>query len=582
MQPSLVKPLLSSENDLPGVVNPFASASVPSGNVPIGSGQRFKSPPITAFRSIPSAVSSEKPRFGIPVQPTIPGKVSSNAASAKVTNFPFGVGAKLDKIPSVPVTSNAAFVDAPRIPKPPEPALAKPSPAPPAAKKPAEVVIIDDSDSEDDTPKITVVPAKPMAAQREEIIVDEIDDEDEAHANEGSGMRDNIRSGSPSPTKQQMVQQASSVEEVDENVSKGGVPLRHNGNRFGGTLAIPNGLHAPFKTTSPVVPSPLRQVSLPPSDGEDLSSTEDEDEPRLDATPDTTKVASANGMDVSVTIKGSEPPKLAGIEANTPKARALQLPLRALTVYEIVARDQLATSREDAARGSAEARSKAKATVKSLPTSELPKFDLFAAPPSTSSSQSPSPPMSAASGKSFDWAAAGLKPPSSAASSAGGSAEWVCGTCACKSPASADKCVVCEAPRVVSGASTPKVVNSTTPTTPNPPEVIQAFDWAAAGLKPNVPSSGTEWTCPVCSVKSPLTSAKCIACEEPQPKSSSKLPTPAVSPSPSAGSHGSFNWAAAGMKAPEPNAGGKWACEICMISNDASASQCAACESPRP
>ena len=105
-------------------------------------------------------------------------------ASGKVTTFPFGIGAKLNKIPSLPVTSNTAFIGAPRIPKPPEPALVKLLPTSPhAAKKPAEVVIIDDSDSEDDTPKIMV---KPMATQREEIIIDELDNEGEAHANEGT------------------------------------------------------------------------------------------------------------------------------------------------------------------------------------------------------------------------------------------------------------------------------------------------------------------------------------------------------------------------------------------------------------
>ena len=539
----------------------------------------MKSPPITAFRSMPNAVSIEKPQPGLPsARPKAPTKVAPGPAKVTKQAFSFGAGANLGKFPSIPVTSNIAFVEAPKVQKPSESASPSPPQLAAAPKKPDEIVVIDDSDSEDDSPKVTVVASKPKAPQMEEIIVEEVD-EDTAHEN---GADENMRSHSPIK-----VQQAVSVEEVDGNANKGSMPLRSNGSRFVGTLAIPNGLHGPFKTTSPVVPSPLRQVSLPPSDEDNLSSTEDENEPKQMDTLDTTKVASANGVDVSASIKGPEPQReqkpAASIEVGTPKTRALQLPLQALTAYEIIARDQLTTIRTDAAQGPTAAHTKAKAAVKSLPASELPKFDLFASLPSApSSSQGPSPPISATSAKSFDWTAAGLKPPHPAASSLGASAEWVCDTCSCKSPASADKCVVCEAPRAVPGDSTPKVADASTPIPSPHPNVSKGFDWAAAGLKPSPPASGTEWTCPVCSVRSPATSAKCIACEEPQPADLSKLSTPAISPSPSTGSQGSFNWAAAGMKAPDPIAGGKWACGVCMISNDASAPQCAACESPRP
>ena len=517
-----------------------------------------------------------------------PTKVLSSSKATKTVKPSFGFGPNLDKIPSAPVTTNMALVEALRVQKPSKPSLTKSAPTPPLPampKKRPEIVVVDDSDSESDTSKITVAPAKPKAPKREEIIVEELDNEDEV---DEDGADENMRSGSPSPSHSptKPAQHPFLVEEVDENTNRSGIPLRSSGSRFGGTLSIPNGLHGPFKTTSPVVPSPLRKVSLPPSDEEDeLSSTENEDEPRRTDAVDTTKVASTDGVDVSEGSERLRQQKLLVIEPGTPKTRALQLPLQALTTYEIISRDQLASTREDAAQGPTAAHMKAKTAVRSLPVSELPKFDLFAAIRSAPSSKGPSPPISATSGKSFDWAAAGMKPPapSSAASSLGIPAEWVCDTCACKSPASADKCVVCEAPRAISGTSTPKPANAPTPIASSPlPSVNKGFDWAAAGLKPSPPASGTEWTCPVCAVRSPITAAKCIACEEPKPAGASKLSTPAVSPSPSTSSQGSFNWTAAGMKAPDPKASGKWSCGTCMIPNDATASQCAACETPRP
>jgi hypothetical protein len=126
------------------------------------------------------------------------------------------------------------------------------------------------------------------------------------------------------------------------------------------------------------------------------------------------------------------------------------------------------------------------------------------------------------------------------------------------------------------GASAePAVVKLGTPTT-EAPAVLPAtavhaapavFNWAAAGLKPQA-SSG--WTCSTCMVSNKQDAPQCISCEEPKPGAAKAAPTPAAA---------GFDWAAAGMK---PKAASGWTCGTCMVPNKTDATQCAACEEPRP
>ncbi|KAL1658501.1 Rangdp-Nup153znf34 complex [Schizophyllum commune] len=63
---------------------------------------------------------------------------------------------------------------------------------------------------------------------------------------------------------------------------------------------------------------------------------------------------------------------------------------------------------------------------------------------------------------------------------------------------------------------------------------------------------------------------KCVACDELKPGAASDgAPKPV----------GGFNWAAAGMKKPETMG---WTCSTCMLPNKGEATQCVACEEPKP
>ncbi|BFZ64979.1 hypothetical protein YB2330_006142 [Saitoella coloradoensis] len=95
------------------------------------------------------------------------------------------------------------------------------------------------------------------------------------------------------------------------------------------------------------------------------------------------------------------------------------------------------------------------------------------------------------------------------------------------------------------------------------------FNWAAAGMK--APEKKAGWECTVCMISNKDEDSKCAACETPKPGEK-----PVEEPTMSKG----FNWAAAGMKAPERKAG--WECSVCMISNKDEDNTCVACETAKP
>ncbi|KAG6910206.1 hypothetical protein DXG01_012341 [Tephrocybe rancida] len=103
------------------------------------------------------------------------------------------------------------------------------------------------------------------------------------------------------------------------------------------------------------------------------------------------------------------------------------------------------------------------------------------------------PVVAAPAVQAFNWAAAGIKPPTATDS-------WICSLCSLSNPASVtDKCTTCEAPRV---------------TAPPPPKV-QGFNWAAAGIKP--PTVSDSWTCSLCGLSNPASvTDKCSTCEAPR------------------------------------------------------------------
>ncbi|KAI0675495.1 hypothetical protein C8Q78DRAFT_1101817 [Trametes maxima] len=130
---------------------------------------------------------------------------------------------------------------------------------------------------------------------------------------------------------------------------------------------------------------------------------------------------------------------------------------------------------------------RAREAAKVAPALSLPTYDFSkaAVPASTST------PMASSS---FNWAAAGIKPPPKPAADS-----WSCSVCMLINPADAEKCTVCESPRK-----------------DKPRPVVQAFDWSKAGMKPPPKAPGDSWTCSTCMLSNQGDSSKCTICDTPR------------------------------------------------------------------
>ncbi|PAV19614.1 e3 sumo- ligase 2 [Pyrrhoderma noxium] len=197
------------------------------------------------------------------------------------------------------------------------------------------------------------------------------------------------------------------------------------------------------------------------------------------------------------------------------------------------------------------------------------------------SATSTSAPASAPS-VGFNWAKAGMKPPSDPTKEG----KWVCGECTLTNDdTKAVKCAYCDArrpePKVTSSSSSSSSVTGSmsTPST--------GFDWAKAGMKPPTdPTKEGKWVCGECTLTNDDTKAvKCAYCDSrrPDPKaitSSSSSATVSTTLVPTAG----FDWAKAGMKPPtDPTKEGKWVCDECtLVNDDIKAVKCAYCDARRP
>ncbi|KAH7098210.1 hypothetical protein BKA62DRAFT_713782 [Auriculariales sp. MPI-PUGE-AT-0066] len=197
-----------------------------------------------------------------------------------------------------------------------------------------------------------------------------------------------------------------------------------------------------------------------------------------------------------------------------------------------------------------------KAAIQAPPTTTSLSAPLFGTVPSKPAAASASIVGSMASG-GFNWAAAGMKPPSSSAT------VWKCSTCMLDNPVDKSKCTVCDSARPDNGSSS-------TPQT-------ASFNWAAAGIAPPA-SSSSKWNCPTCMVDNDINLPKCIACTEDRPASVAPVPAPAASstPAPVVG----FNFAAAGFKLPSV-AAGQWTCTVCGLNSPDSATKCTVCDAPK-
>jgi len=152
-----------------------------------------------------------------------------------------------------------------------------------------------------------------------------------------------------------------------------------------------------------------------------------------------------------------------------------------------------------------------KANAKAVSESALPSFNFnFTAPKSTSTITTSSMSSStSSSSSSFNWAAAGMKPPSKPVG------EWDCAECTLSNPASnvSGKCQFCDTPKSgvsSSSSSTPTSAPTSAPVT-SPAPVVE-FNWAAAGMsKPSAPAGG--WTCSTCLLSNAESATQCSVCD---------------------------------------------------------------------
>ncbi|KAK0217715.1 hypothetical protein IW262DRAFT_1088202 [Armillaria fumosa] len=174
-----------------------------------------------------------------------------------------------------------------------------------------------------------------------------------------------------------------------------------------------------------------------------------------------------------------------------PKAAALALPVSSLPVFSFAS----PSSGPSSSSSDAEARGKAKAAS----TFELPTFlfpSSLVAGPSKLVAVTPAvaTPVPTAPPKSFDWSAAGVKPPSEVATG-----EWTCGTCTLtNTDPAAEKCSICGERREM----------------PKPAAPPATFNWAAAGMKPPA-AAADQWQCSACMLTQDGTD-KCAVCESPR------------------------------------------------------------------
>lgn len=361
----------------------------------------------------------------------------------------------LEKSPSktqskepAPFTSAAA----PSSPRRSQRLLKSPSPPPAEAKKSAptvEEVPDDEGPAAKKQRKESASREPPRGTTQDPEIVEIDDDDDQETSAKASG---------PSYT------QPSEVVEPAESSRRPSPPKSNppttattsNPVGLNGTRAPPLRSAFSIMSTAPKAPSRLRYSYHPESDGESSASSTNGSPlaaptslpmpttygPAAPAAPVTgstvTPSASLSGATKAAPPVASSSSHIAGPrpqgtllpafslaeEVKSPKRAAIELKVELLPVFTFTLSPPSAVTH-----------SKAKEDALALPESALPNYDLTTQP-ATAPAGAPAP----ATG--FNWAAAGVKAPAAASG-----AKWTCSTCMCVSPATAEKCVVCEEPR---------------------------------------------------------------------------------------------------------------------------------------
>ena len=124
------------------------------------------------------------------------------------------------------------------------------------------------------------------------------------------------------------------------------------------------------------------------------------------------------------------------------------------------------------------------------------------------------------------------------------------------------KCVACETPKP--GAAPPAAAIVPPPAAPPADDLFAKF----------MTKSGGKWSCDVCMVSNDADKTKCVACETPKPGAAP--PAAAIVPPPAAPPADDL------FAKFMTKSGGKWSCDVCMVSNDADKTKCVACETAKP
>nr|XP_020038106.1 E3 SUMO-protein ligase RanBP2-like isoform X3 [Castor canadensis] len=148
-----------------------------------------------------------------------------------------------------------------------------------------------------------------------------------------------------------------------------------------------------------------------------------------------------------------------------------------------------------------------------------------------------------------------------------------CSVCSVRNEGSTTKCVACQNPRKQSLPTTSVSASSSFKF-----GISEISKTAKSGFEDMFAKKEGQWDCTSCSVRNEANATKCVACQNPtKPIPSSGVPAPTsflfgtseISKSPKSGFEGMFT-----------KKEGQWDCSFCLVRNEASATQCIACQNP--
>nr|XP_017457110.2 E3 SUMO-protein ligase RanBP2 isoform X2 [Rattus norvegicus] len=147
--------------------------------------------------------------------------------------------------------------------------------------------------------------------------------------------------------------------------------------------------------------------------------------------------------------------------------------------------------------------------------------------------------------------------------------QWDCSICLVRNEASSTKCVACQNPAKQAPVSSPASFKAGT---------SDVSKTSKSGFDDMFAKKEGQWDCSLCSVRNEANAVKCVACQNPVKPSSSTTVT--VLPSFKFGTSEMTKPPRSGFEGMFAKKEGQWDCSLCFVRNEASASQCIACQNP--